>query len=173
MTLPMAVGVTVVLVADQTSKGWAHTFPWAEPVANPDLALGVAGGKPFLLTTVMIIALAVFGRHLIRKVHTGQLSVAVAALLLGGAAGNLIDRALLGSVRDFIPTPWLIFNLADVALLAGVIGYFLFLRLLPRPPSRADQPVRRVLEVCICPPGFGCRQANDRNPTRPLSDHRS
>ena len=129
----MAALIAVVVVADQATKQWAHTLAWAEPVANPDLALGVAGGHPHLLTILMIIALAVFGRHLTRQVHDGKLSTAVAGLLVGGAVGNVIDRALLGSVRDFIPTPWLILNLADLALLAGAIGYLTF----PRVPWRS------------------------------------
>ncbi|GAC1484509.1 MAG: hypothetical protein NVS1B9_01110 [Solirubrobacteraceae bacterium] len=43
------------------------------------------------------------------------------ALALGGAAGNLIDRLRLGAVIDFIEVfRWPAFNLADVAIVAGV-----------------------------------------------------
>ncbi len=46
---------------------------------------------------------------------------AALALVLGGAAGNLIDRALRGSVTDFIdPTHYPAFNLADSAIVVGV-----------------------------------------------------
>jgi signal peptidase II len=52
-------------------------------------------------------------------------------LILGGAIGNAIDRAVHGAVMDFVlfhisaPTwtfQWYIFNLADAAIVAGVIG---------------------------------------------------
>ena len=44
-------------------------------------------------------------------------------LVLGGAVGNLIDRARLGGVTDFIdPTWWPAFNLADTAIVIGVFG---------------------------------------------------
>jgi signal peptidase II len=52
-------------------------------------------------------------------------------LIIGGAAGNAIDRLAYGWVADFvffhIYTPnwrfnWYVFNLADVAIVAGVIG---------------------------------------------------
>jgi signal peptidase II len=52
-------------------------------------------------------------------------------LIVGGAVGNAIDRLAYGWVADFvffhISTPnwrfnWYVFNLADVAIVAGVIG---------------------------------------------------
>ena len=43
-------------------------------------------------------------------------------LLVGGAAGNLIDRIRLGSVTDFIKLPhWPAFNVADIAVTVGVV----------------------------------------------------
>jgi signal peptidase II len=43
-------------------------------------------------------------------------------LALGGAAGNLTDRFLHGSVVDFVAIgPWPVFNLADAAMVAGVV----------------------------------------------------
>jgi signal peptidase II len=44
-------------------------------------------------------------------------------LLLGGALGNLADRARSGAVIDFIdPVAWPAFNLADAAIVVGVLG---------------------------------------------------
>ena len=43
-------------------------------------------------------------------------------LLVGGAAGNLIDRIRLGAVTDFIKLPhWPAFNVADIAVTVGVV----------------------------------------------------
>lgn len=44
-------------------------------------------------------------------------------LLLGGALGNLADRAREGAVIDFIdPVAWPAFNVADACIVAGVLG---------------------------------------------------
>jgi signal peptidase II len=48
-------------------------------------------------------------------------------LIMGGAVGNAIDRLHLGGVADFISLHalgfyWYVFNIADVAIVAGVIG---------------------------------------------------
>jgi signal peptidase II len=45
------------------------------------------------------------------------------AIIIGGAAGNLIDRILLGHVTDFMDiTIWPVFNLADSCVTLGVCG---------------------------------------------------
>ena len=48
-------------------------------------------------------------------------------LIIGGALGNAIDRLAYGAVADFIlfhagSFTWYVFNLADAAIVAGVIG---------------------------------------------------
>lgn len=48
-------------------------------------------------------------------------------LLIGGALGNALDRALQGAVVDFVALHafgfrWYVFNLADAAIVAGVVG---------------------------------------------------
>ncbi len=49
------------------------------------------------------------------------------ALVAGGAMGNVVDRLNFGAVADFFALhafgyQWYIFNLADVAIVAGVVG---------------------------------------------------
>lgn len=56
-----------------------------------------------------------------------RLMAASLALILGGAIGNGIDRVTLGGVADFFQLhwgsySWYIFNIADVAIVAGVAG---------------------------------------------------
>jgi signal peptidase II len=62
---------------------------------------------------------------------TTRLTALSLGLIIGGAAGNAIDRLAYGWVADFvlfhIDTAtwrfyWYVFNLADVAIVAGVIG---------------------------------------------------
>lgn len=45
-----------------------------------------------------------------------------AGMLLGGGLSNILDRILVGSVRDYPWLPWLpAFNLADLAIVLGLI----------------------------------------------------
>ncbi|MGH2668584.1 MAG: signal peptidase II, partial [bacterium] len=57
--------------------------------------------------------------------------------LLGGAAGNLIDRVRLGYVIDYLDLHvWPVFNLADVAVLIG--GALLLVAAVRQRPSREE-----------------------------------
>ena len=89
-------------------------------VRNKGVAFGLlAGGKvPVLLLTLAAVGVLVvyFGMHLSRP----GLWVAV-GLVSGGALGNLADRVRSGSVIDFLDPPvWPAFNVADIAIVAGV-----------------------------------------------------
>jgi signal peptidase II len=58
---------------------------------------------------------------------TGRLLAVSLGLIMGGAVGNAIDRVVLGGVADFFSLHafgfyWYVFNIADVAIVAGVIG---------------------------------------------------
>ena len=59
-----------------------------------------------------------------------RLSAFSLGLIVGGALGNAADRAVHGAVADFFSFHyagyhWYIFNIADVAITAGVIGLLL------------------------------------------------
>jgi signal peptidase II len=58
-----------------------------------------------------------------QKLEPGNALLRIAlGLQLGGALGNLLDRLRFGSVTDFLDFgPWPIFNVADTAVVAGVI----------------------------------------------------
>lgn len=56
-----------------------------------------------------------------------RLSALSLGLIIGGAIGNAIDRLAYGAVADFVhfhvgSFSWYVFNLADAAIVAGVIG---------------------------------------------------
>ena len=62
---------------------------------------------------------------------TSRLTALSLGLIIGGAIGNAIDRVAYGAVADFVllhattesfSFRWYVFNLADVAIVAGVIG---------------------------------------------------
>ena len=135
--------VAVVLAADQASKWWMERLldPGETLTLAPFLALQLAyntgaafsflhdaGGwqRGFLLAaTLAIMAWLARWTH---RLAPGERALAwPLGLLLGGAAGNLVDRAVSGAVADFVVLhygrwAWPTFNLADAAITAGVAG---------------------------------------------------
>jgi signal peptidase II len=58
---------------------------------------------------------------------TNRLMALSIGLIIGGALGNAIDRVRIGGVADFFSLHafgfyWYVFNIADVAIVAGVVG---------------------------------------------------
>ncbi|MBE0467694.1 MAG: signal peptidase II, partial [Candidatus Desulforudis sp.] len=87
-------------------------------ILNPGGAFGVLGDRQGLLLGVSLLAVAAILFTVFRSVRTGY--VWPVGLLLGGALGNLADRIRYGKVVDFIDLGfWPVFNLADVAIVAG------------------------------------------------------
>jgi signal peptidase II len=101
-------------------------------VRNRGIAFGLLSDGGVLLVVFAVLALIAllvfFARHRDRPLvwlPTG--------LLIGGAAGNLVDRTVEGAVTDFIDFPaWPAFNLADVAITFGVLTLLYVLEGPPR-----------------------------------------
>jgi len=76
-----------------------------------------------LLAGLVLVVLGVTAARTRADQHLKRIALAVIA---GGAIGNLIDRIRDGAVTDFVrwkagSHAWPIFNVADVALVVGVI----------------------------------------------------
>ena len=107
-------------------------------VRNSGIAFGfLAGGGAVLVvgTAIALLALVFFF-----ATHTGRPLVWLpTGLMLGGAIGNLIDRARDGSVTDFVKFPHFpAFNVADMAITVGVLALIYVLEGPPRRRSQAD-----------------------------------
>ena len=93
---------------------------------NRGTAFSVLEGarSPFtlaLLISLSAIALTSLGVWWWRRRHERAASQIGFAMIVGGAIGNLIDRAARGFVIDFVHLHhWPVFNVADVAITAGV-----------------------------------------------------
>jgi signal peptidase II len=96
---------------------------------NQGVAFGLASGSAAPLIVFAVLALGFVGFLLARNPGTPGMWVAV-GLVAGGAIGNLIDRLRAGEVTDYVEIgSWPPFNLADVAITAGVLAFALiFLR---------------------------------------------
>ena len=102
-------------------------------VRNSGVAFGFLADGGALL--VVGAALALLALVVFFVTHTGRSLVWLpTGLLLGGATGNLIDRAREGSVTDFVKLPHFpAFNVADMAITFGVL---VLIYVLEGPPRR-------------------------------------
>jgi signal peptidase II len=99
-------------------------------VLNSGAAFGILNGVDFPFKTVLIAMIAMaaligVGLYAASISHHQLLARVGLALIIGGAAGNLIDRVLFGSVVDFVDVYWRsyhfwAFNVADSAISVGV-----------------------------------------------------
>lgn len=132
------------LLLDQVSKQWiVHSVSYADRlpvipglfyityVRNPGAAFSLFATTPepfrrvfFVGVTLVAIALIV---SFFRKLAPGdRLSALALGLVLGGAAGNLLDRLRMGEVVDFLHFrlwagySWPDFNVADSCIVIGV-----------------------------------------------------
>jgi len=140
----------LVVVADQLSKLWirsnllegqslfeAGIFRIIR-VQNTGAAFGLFQGQSFILTIIAfvgVVALLLYVRLFNRRssLLDNMLGRIAIGLILGGAIGNLIDRLRFGGVTDFISIGWWpAFNIADPALVVGVILFAYSLLFLAR-----------------------------------------
>jgi len=91
-------------------------------VSNTGAAFGILPDRGLFFVIVAIIvsaAIAFYYRRL--PSHQWWLFLSL-GLQLGGALGNLVDRLRLGSVVDFVEVGiWPVFNVADSAIVTGVL----------------------------------------------------
>jgi signal peptidase II len=104
-------------------------------IKNDGGAFGILGGSRLLLLAGSTVAVVVVVWLLLSGRPT-KLATVGGGLILGGAAGNLLDRLASGEVTDYVHFSfWYIFNAADAAIVVGVC-LLLLSALLPEMPSR-------------------------------------
>lgn len=133
--------------------GWK----WA---TNEGAAFSILEGRPVVLGLIAAAVLSVLFLYMYKADPKRRWYLAALALVASGAIGNLHDRMLLGHVRDFmfftfdlpmhgwgfkfwvidfeIPLKYPVFNVADIAIIAGVI--LLVLMSLRSPKKKSDAP---------------------------------
>jgi signal peptidase II len=92
---------------------------------NRGVAFGFLPGSHTAVTVVIALALVILLVYFARNI-TRALIWLPTGMLLGGAAGNVIDRLRDGAVTDFVKLPlgWPPFNLADVSITLGIVLLF-------------------------------------------------
>ncbi len=119
----------------QTTEGWRHevihNFFYLVNAKNPGIAFSMFANASSPVTRILLIvgALAIIGLIawlLVAGANVSALNAAGLALLLGGAAGNVVDRIVHGGVTDFLEFylgtyRYPAFNVADSAITIGAI----------------------------------------------------
>jgi signal peptidase II len=152
-----AAGITV---ADQWSKAWivAHFTPYEAKavivdffhlvhIRNTGVAFGLLSNldpnwvNPLLIAgTVFAIGGVIAYIHFLPRRGPAPFGL---GLILGGALGNLIDRARFGYVVDFLDVHWHhhhwpAFNVADIGISVGVVLLLLDMLVWPNDPERSS-----------------------------------
>ena len=142
---PLELGtMAVVVAADQLTKAIVtHFLPFGESrsiipdfldlthVHNTGAAFGLLNSavfpyKPLVMIAIAAIALVAIAAYATQLGFHERMARLGLALILGGAFGNLIDRAIAGYVVDFVDVYWgaphfWAFNVADSAITIGAI----------------------------------------------------
>ena len=126
--------VGAVVVLDQLTKAWvrATVAPHEKinvffliditRVKNTGVAFGALSGSGALVFVAVLIAMAGLLAYFATHIRQPGLWLPV-GMVFGGALGNLADRVRIDGVTDFIdPVLWPAFNVADMAIVVGVLG---------------------------------------------------
>lgn len=150
MVAPLA-ALAVLLFLDQAIKVWVrlsvplHSVTRVIPnfidltrVENPGISFSMLGElgthvRVPLLVGVSLVAVVLIARYWWRqRSHLPRVVDGAFVPILAGAVGNLIDRALFGTVTDYLHFRFFHFsffvnNLADIYISLGVVTYLLAL----------------------------------------------
>ena len=156
--LPIAAGI---LVADQVTKWWilevarlpeVGHIPVLEAgpfgldltmVWNRGVTFGLLSGEGawnHIILAALAAAIAAFLLRWMARAENRLTAVALGAVV-GGAIGNVIDRIRFGAVVDFVDTHawgwhWYVFNVADAAIVCGVIALVADALFRPKPETK-------------------------------------
>lgn len=133
--------IVATFVADQAHKWWMlNVFRIAKGertavtpfldlvyVINKGVSYGLLDNTgPWLLAMFSVLVSVVLWFWLSHATSSRLMAVSL-GLIIGGALANALDRMHLGGVADFFSLHafgfyWYVFNIADVAIVAGVAG---------------------------------------------------
>lgn len=105
---------------------------------NTGVAFGALEGAGLLVAVLIGVSLTALIVYFLVHRDMPLLWLPV-GLLLGGALGNLADRAREGAVIDFIdPVAWPAFNLADACIVVGVLMLLWVVEGRPKRPRKSS-----------------------------------
>jgi signal peptidase II len=130
-----AVKLWLLFVFDLGGRGVVTLAPFLDLVLtwNTGISYGLFPQDgpvgQWVLLALKALAVALLWIWLARA--SSRLTALALGLIIGGALGNAVDRVAYGAVADFVlfhlttgqfSFKWYVFNVADVAIVAGVLG---------------------------------------------------
>lgn len=125
----------LIFVFDLASRGLVPILPWVDLTLTWNTGISFSLFQQdgelgrWLLFAAKLTAVGLLWVWLARA--GSRLTAVALGLIIGGALGNAADRLLYGAVADFVffhittqswEFRWYVFNLADAAIVAGVVG---------------------------------------------------
>lgn len=110
----LAVGIAVI-AADQFAKSQATAH-----ARNVGVLTGARPISGVTLIAVSVLVLAVFLSVIARWAVQIGVTPLAPTLVAAGMFAHTVDRVRFGGVRDFMRTPWLIIDVADLAVVLGM-----------------------------------------------------
>ncbi len=130
IALVLTIDMITKIVTD--GKTWSFLSPFLsiDSEYNYGVAFSFLSGETLLitiLTIAMMLGLIVYSYFNLKKSAFSNISL---ALIIAGGIGNIIDRIAFGYVRDFLKFEFFtfpIFNVADMAVVIGVILFSIYI----------------------------------------------
>ncbi len=140
----------LVFVADRVTKAWIVAnidvgaqvnvlgdFLQIWHTENAGAAFGLLQGGGILFVVIGVVTLVAIGWVHVTGRIPGAVPAVLMGLVLGGTLGNLTDRLSGGTVTDFVSVGigsvrWATFNVADAAVVTGILGLVVALSVLDR-----------------------------------------
>ena len=99
-------------------------------VQNTGAAFSLLSEHTWLLTLISAVVSVAIAAALVKNVVRHPFGKLTLAVILAGAVGNLIDRALFGFVTDMFKTLFMtfaVFNVADICVVCGGIAFCVYI----------------------------------------------
>lgn len=122
----------MMLVFDVQNRGRVEITPFMDFVfvLNTGISYSLFDGSSqswqYVLAGFAVVVSLAFWVWVARAATNRVFAVSL-GLIIGGAIGNALDRVLVGGVIDYVSLHyagfyWYVFNVADMAIVAGVVG---------------------------------------------------
>lgn len=112
-------------------------------IRNTGGGFSILTGHTWILTVVTAALMAGIAVLLVKKYFSHPLAMWTLTAILGGGLGNLIDRVRLGYVVDMFNFQFMnypVFNVADILVVCGVIGFAAYYLLLHDKAAEKKEP---------------------------------
>ena len=153
--MPYILAIILCVAADQAVKYYVVThlalyehaplipgFVELFHIQNTGGGFSILEGHTWVLTLLTAVLMVGIAALLVKKFFPHPLAMWTLTAILGGGLGNLIDRVRLGYVVDMFNFQFMsypVFNVADILVVCGTIGFAAYYLLLHDKETPAEE----------------------------------